>query len=154
VATTSTLTTFDSVRPVLVPVDSAGCPATVVGAAAEVCAGLGAMAILLEVVRSTDGVQRGVRVRGGAVDAVLGDDTCAHLRDLAEVFRSQGVDVSLSVREGDLVSTILAEAQGTGAQMIVMGPHEGAGRVVSIQPSVAETVVQSASVPVMVVRVA
>ena len=143
---------FDNVRPVLVPVDPSGCAAEVVGAAAEVCAGLGAKAILLDVVRSPDGVQRGVRVRGGTVDAVLRDDACAHLRDLAGIFKASGVDVALSVREGDVVKTILAEANGTGAQMIVMGSHGRTGVARAVYGSVAETVIRSATVPVMVVR--
>jgi universal stress protein A len=143
---------FDNVRPVLVPVDPSGCAAEVVGAAADVCAGLGAKAILLDVVHSPDGVQRGVRVRGGTVEAVLQDDACAHLRDLAEILQAVGVEVDLSVREGEVVKTILEEASGTGAQMIVMGTHGRTGLSRLMYGSVAESVIRSAEVPVMVVR--
>jgi len=143
---------FDKVRPVLVPVDPSGCAAEVVGAAAEVCAGLGARAILLDVVKSPDGVQRGVRVKGGTVESVLQEDACAHLRDLASIFTAVGVDVDLAVLEGDVVKMILAEASDSGAQMIVMGSHGRTGLARALYGSVSETVIRSAEVPVMVVR--
>lgn len=143
---------FDSVRPVLVPVDPSGCAAEVVGAATDICAGLGAKAILLDVVPPTDGVQRDLRVRGGTVAAVLRDDACAHLRELAEILRTGGVEVDLSVREGEVTETILAEATGTGAQLIVMGSHGRTGLARAVYGSVAESVVRAADVPVMVVR--
>jgi len=143
---------FDDVRPILIPVDPSGCAAEVVGAAADVAAGLGARAILLDVVRAVNGVERGARVRGRSVQAVLRDDACAHLRELADILESSGVEVGLAVREGDVVDTILSEARQEGAQMIVMGTHGRTGLARAIYGSVAEAVIRKAELPVMVVR--
>ena len=104
---------FDNIRPVLVPVEPARDAVEVAGAAAEVCAGLGAKAVLLDVKRSPDGMQREVRISGGTVAAVLEDGACAHLKALAGIFRAEGVPVDLAVREGDVAGNIVAEAADT-----------------------------------------
>ena len=144
---------FDNVRPVLVPVDPARDAAEVAGAAAEVCAGLGAKAVLLDVKRSPDGMQREVRISGGTtVAAVLEDGACAHLKVLAGIFRAEGVPVDLAVREGDVVGNIVAEAVDTCAQLIVMGSRTPAEVVCERQATVLDEVIRFSEVPVMVVN--
>jgi nucleotide-binding universal stress UspA family protein len=142
---------FDNIRPVLVPVEPARTAAEVAGAAAEVCAGLGAKAVLLDVKRSPDGMQREVRIRGGSVAAVLEDGACAHLKEIAGIFRAEGVSVDLAIREGNLVDNIVAEAMDTRAQLIVMGSRELTQAVSDRRATVVDEVIRFSQVPVMVV---
>jgi len=142
---------FDNIRPVLVPVEPSQGSTEVAGAAAEVCAGLGAKAVLLDVMHSPDGMQREVRICGGSVAAVLEDGACAHLKEIAGIFRAEGVSVDLAVRRGDLVDNIVAEAVDTGAQLIVMGSRKLTEAVERRRATVVDEVIRFSQVPVMVV---
>ena len=141
---------FNGTRPVLVPLGAERHRAAVVGAAADLCAGLGARAVLLDVVPAPDALRREVRICGRPVDAVVRDDGHAHLQRFVAVFREAGVAVDLSVHEGDLLESILSETVGSGAQLIVMGACDGSCPVADCS-SVVDAVVEAALVPVMVV---
>ncbi|HCH65769.1 MAG TPA: hypothetical protein DFR83_23400, partial [Deltaproteobacteria bacterium] len=83
-------------------------------------------------------------------EAVLRASVGTHLEQCACAFREVGVSIDLAVREGDPVKNILAEAQGTGAQLIVMVGAGGAGGADGCDLLV-DAVVRGAQVPVMVV---
>lgn len=141
-----------SVRPIIVPVDVTGCADEVVAAALQVCQPMGAPAILLDVVDTPDGLERTAQVEGATARELLRGDACAHLFPLASILEDAGVKVSLHVREGDVVESILKEVRDTGAQMIIMGTHGRRGLSRFVYGSVAEEVVRGSDVPVMVVR--
>lgn len=141
---------FDGTRPILVPLGAEHNRAVVVRAAADLCAGLGARAVLLDMVKSPDALHREVRVCGRPLDAVVRDDVHAHLESYVAAFRAVGVAVDLAVREGDPLESILAEASGSGVQLIVMASCGGNCSVADCS-AIVDAVVEASSVPVMVV---
>jgi nucleotide-binding universal stress UspA family protein len=82
--------------------------------------------------------------------AVSGAD--AHLADLADRLRKDGVEVSTAVRVGAPVDEILRCATDEAVDAIVMGTHGRTGLKHLLVGSVAERVVRTSNVPVLVVR--
>ncbi len=73
-------------------------------------------------------------------------------RFVAPLVAGLGEPVSERVDSGDARERILAAAEASNADAIVLGTHGRTGRARSLAGSVAESVVRSASCPVITVR--
>jgi len=108
----------------------------------------GARLVLLHV------APRPVIVYGEGVIPPLADDYPERLRE--ELHQLQVPDPSIPVdrqfREGDPVTEILAVAEDTNADLIVMGTHGRTGLERLLMGSVAEQVMRKAPCPVLTVR--
>ncbi len=95
-------------------------------------------------------------VEGTAMFGLPSDDSAAHctayLDQVAQTVREQGVTVKTSVAEGGIAHEILSEAAGINADLIVMTSHGRSGVGRWLLGSVADRVIQQASVPVLLVR--
>lgn len=89
----------------------------------------------------------------GAVDVdVIEKAISKMLEDAVERVRPTGVAATKVLSRGDIASSILREAEQRGAELIVVGSL-GRGRMARIlMGSVADKLVRTASVPVLVVR--
>ena len=139
----------DPGRPVLVAVSDAAEVAETVAVACDVCEGLGAGAVLVDIRPSEDGLVREVRVFGEPVEALLRDRDCRYLRVLAARFVEAGISVGLVVREGDFLSGLLDEVGRTRAQLVVLAARSSDDGTAG--STHLEAVVEAAPVPVMVV---
>jgi nucleotide-binding universal stress UspA family protein len=73
-------------------------------------------------------------------------------RFVASVGATQGLPISERVETGDARERIVALADGGGYDAVVLGTHGRTGRPRSLAGSVAESVVRTASCPVITVR--
>jgi nucleotide-binding universal stress UspA family protein len=73
------------------------------------------------------------------------------LEELASSIRASGGEVEARSREGDVVRSVLDEAESLGADLIVMGTHGKGGFERLVLGSVAEKVVRKAPCPVLTV---
>lgn len=138
-------------RPIVVLVEPSQFSVDVVKAAAGVAVDMDARVILLEVTHSKDGLVRRARMRAGR--SMLDEDAFSHLPKLTAILEGVGVDVSVSVHEGELVESILSEARLARARMIVIGSKGRAGEPPSLSSSIAHAVTCEIDLPVMVVRI-
>ncbi|WP_435062758.1 universal stress protein [Halobaculum sp. EA56] len=76
------------------------------------------------------------------------------VEDLAERAREAGLDAAPAVREGRVVAELLAHAGETDADLIVVGTHGRGGARRALLGSVAEKLIRTADVPVLVVPAA
>lgn len=143
---------FDTSRPILVAVDANAGGDDVVASVLPLCVRLGAPVVLLDVVHAPSGVEAGAVGALGDVEQSLESDACSHLRPLGEILTLNGVQARWMVREGDVVETVLKTATAVNAQMIVVGTHARSGLSRWVFGSVAETLVRTATLPVLVVR--
>ena len=143
---------FDASRPILIAVDASAGGDDVIASVLPFCVRLGAQVVLLDVVHAPPGVEAGAVGAHGDVEQSLESDACSHLRPLGEILTLNGVRTRLMVREGDVVETVLRTATAVNALMIVVGTHARSGLSRWVFGSIAETLVRSATVPVLVVR--
>jgi nucleotide-binding universal stress UspA family protein len=145
-----------NIQTILVPVDFSTCSLLVTRQAAGLAARLGARVVVLHVAELPAGVPPDTHVRLDGVDSTagdyVGDDTRARLAPFAEAARASGVETSVEVRFGAVVPTILAAADTSHADLLVIGTHGRTGLARAVLGSVAEAVAHKAHVPVMLVR--
>ncbi len=84
--------------------------------------------------------------------ATLNDDARHVERAAIEKYASSGVAIETRVLEGSPAAALIEVAQREGADLIVMGSHGRTGLKRLWLGSVAEAVVQEATVPVLIVR--
>ncbi|MFI5296807.1 MAG: universal stress protein [Polyangiales bacterium] len=82
----------------------------------------------------------------------LADAAQRRLDALVSAHRDDGVRIEKLLREGIAHEEILAEAEKTSADLIVMGTHGRTGIAHAILGSTAELVVRAAKVPVVTIR--
>ena len=140
-------------RRAVVPLDGSPVAETILPFILEIAGPLDMEVVLLRVVQPTLPV-----VIEGSRHVVVEDvearrlDALEYLAPLAVELRGKAVRVQTSVRRGEPVEEILAEARETGADLIAMSTHgrSGLGRLVF--GSVAEAVLRQADVPVFLMR--
>jgi nucleotide-binding universal stress UspA family protein len=136
----------------LVPLDPSGCAELVLARAIELADALRARLVLLVVVNPPAGVHLGDPSRGGTVRDALAAEAQARLDELTALARPKVAQVDAVLRFGEVVPTVLAEAEAQGAGMIIMGTHGRTGLRRVLLGSVAESVIRQSSVPVVVVH--
>lgn len=87
-----------------------------------------------------------------AITDAEADEDKSYLAQKAAELTKSGLRVSTRLLEGLVSESIVAAAKSAGADMIVMGTHGRTGLRHLVMGSVAEVVVQHASVPVVLVR--
>lgn len=139
---------------ILVPVDENICSMRAVASAAELARRLASRVLLLHVVTSPGAIADvEMHVTGDEIERL----TEEHGNKVLDAFQARvpsGVEVKrLLRRTPDRVwQEILAAAEETDADLIVMGTHGREGVVRAVMGSVAERVARHAEIPVMLVR--
>lgn len=145
-----------SVAPILVAVDPFTPAEPVVAEAVTLARQLGARLVLVHVVPLPAAWDEDVLANPGAhpaVQAMLGEGEAAVLpllRNLARSLGGRGVEVELRVGHGQPAG-VVEIARQLGASLVVVGTHGRKGLARFALGSVAEAIVRSASVPVVVV---
>jgi nucleotide-binding universal stress UspA family protein len=80
-------------------------------------------------------------------------DAIALLENAAAVLRRAGFDVSFSLEEGDVPGTIVEQADGWPADLIMIGSHGRGGLSRLLRGSVSDTVAHRAKCPVEIVPI-
>lgn len=145
-----------NIRTILVPVDFTSCSLRVTQQAAQFAARLGARVVVLHVAELPVGLPPDARVEPEGVPRSAADYVVADARTRLAGFeaeaRAMGAGVEIDVRVGPVVQTILAAAEATHADLVVMGTHGRTGAVRFVLGSVAEGVARRAHMPVMLLR--
>jgi nucleotide-binding universal stress UspA family protein len=131
-----------NVRRILVPVDLSSCSRAALGFARSLGASLGASLDVLFVEHPNEG-------GGGSANEAAATE---ELRRFVTSAGGAPVAVSERVVTGDARERIVAIAEKEGFDLIVLGTHGRTGRAHSLAGSVAESVVRTASRPVVTVR--
>ena len=102
------------------------------------------------------GLPAAAHLKSGGADQTVGElalgDARASLLPFAAAAKEAGVPVELLARLGPVVPGILAAAEESGADLILIGTHGRSGAARLVLGSVAEAVAHAAHVPVMLVR--
>ncbi len=140
---------------ILVAVDGSECAAKALDAAASLAKALGAQCTACTVV---DIIRAASSMTIASADVVqtyfeaLREDAKHVLQQAAERARAAGVSIDTQIVEGYPAEDIVAFGKKCNADLIVMGSHGRTGIQRLLLGSVAEAVVRSAPVPVLVVR--
>ncbi len=94
----------------------------------------------------------GAVIAGAELTAQIMQDSRARLSSLVKAREDAGVEVGTHTSQGPVFSAILDRAKAVEASMIVMGTHGRSGLPRLLLGSVAEKVIRTAEVPVLVVR--
>ncbi|KAB2895896.1 MAG: universal stress protein [Kofleriaceae bacterium] len=146
-------------KTILVPHDFSSCANHAAALARDVAKIHGARLVLLHVAELPPMLGLGAAVvpeEGGApinVKDYAMRSAEAHLHDLANRLRTDGVAVTTVATTGNVASEIADCAKREGAELIVMGTHGRTGLAHVVLGSVTEKVVRHSAVPVLTVRV-
>jgi nucleotide-binding universal stress UspA family protein len=147
-------------KTILVPHDFSSCANHAAALARDVAKVHGARLILLHVAELPPMLGPGATVvpdEGGApinVKDYAMRSSQAHLDDLCNRLRSDGVVVTSVATTGNVASEIADCAKREGVDLIVMGTHGRTGLAHVVLGSVTEKIVRHSLVPVLTVRVA
>ena len=143
--------TMTEIRNILCPVDRSDISLRALTVATDLAKWHGARLRVVEVV-GTSGIFIGpapVAIQGLSQEVRRG--LASALERFAEPARVSGVDVRVSVEEGDVVGGILTEASALDADLIVIGTHGRSGFQHLTLGSVTEKVLRRADCPVLTV---
>lgn len=146
-------------KTILVPHDFSSCANHAAALARDVARVHGARLILLHVAELPPMLGPGATVvpdEGGTpinVRDYAMRSSEAHLEDLCNRLRSDGVDVTSQATTGNVASEIAECAKREGVDLIVMGTHGRTGLAHVVLGSVTEKIVRHSTVPVLTVRV-
>lgn len=122
-------------------------------AMAALARGFSAQVTLLSVAERTSSLQ--ARLLPGASSALLGFDrrrTQRRLSELADEWRSDGLELDSVVRDGPPDETILAEARRCEAEIVILSTHARSGVVAWYERSVAHHLVQARGLTLVLLR--
>src|SRR5947209_11737242 len=140
---------------ILIPLDGSTRAERAIPVAARLAHASGGSVILVRVVSKSSGLWPSVAERNTLAQRVLAADLAEAERYLGGVTTSpelEGVPTESVVRFGPTVSTILAVAAASQADLIAMCSHGYTGFKRRIMGSVAEKLAREAEVPVLVLR--
>jgi nucleotide-binding universal stress UspA family protein len=146
-------------KTILVPHDFSSCANHAAALARDVAKVHGARLILLHVAELPPMLGANATVvpdEGGApinVRDYAMRSSEAHLEDLANRLRVDGVDVSTVATIGNVASEVDDAVKREGVDLIVIGTHGRTGLAHVVLGSVTEKIVRHSSVPVLTVRV-
>jgi nucleotide-binding universal stress UspA family protein len=134
-----------SVQKILVAVDGSECSRAALEFAGKLANGLGASLDVITVVED----RAGARVNHEGTEAAAARE---ELHRFVQTVRLDGSAISESLAFGKAMEGIVSKAEREGCDLIVLGTHGRTGRPRSLAGSVAESVVRTASCPVVTVR--
>ena len=142
-----------SVRHILVPLDGSELAESVLGPASELARAAGARLTLARVVPAPDTFGDVSAAAGaGYVDA-LTEDALRYLEDKAAPLRMEGLTVATHVVAGVAPAPAIADlADRLDADLIAIATHGRGGIKRTVLGSVADRLLRSASVPILVMR--
>ena len=148
-----------ALKTLLVPLDGSHESATALSPATALAGATGAHILLLRVVTPTPArllqeaalYDTGIYVDSARDSAAL-VEARNYVTDVAARVTSQGVPAEGLALLGEVPRTITQTAQGSTADLIVMRTHARTGAARAVLGSVADVVVRSSSIPVMLVR--
>ncbi len=141
---------------ILLPLDGSPLSERALPDATAIARRFGAKLALFAVVESHD-----VYSQPGVVAPIVGDqsktdeevaEVRTYLLGFADKLRDEGLDVIVEVRRGDPATEICDYARKISADLIVMSTHGRSGIRRWVYGSVADRILRSASVPVLLVR--
>jgi nucleotide-binding universal stress UspA family protein len=139
---------------VLLPLDGSPLSLAVLPLAQDLCRALEATAVLLHVVALGGLAATAYASRGYLAEALMAlqEEATEMLAELARALREGGLQVEVRVAVGHAINQILQTARETGAGIIALSSHgrSGAGR--TLMGSVAQAVLQRATVPCLLVK--
>ena len=143
-------------RSLLVPIDDSDTANAAAGLAIQLAADQKATILFLNVVESDKIIASVIPGQGytdpePAIDAVRAAGT-QMLDDAVSAAKSQGVQASSELTEGDSIETIVDRAQASNASLIVMGSHGRGGVQRLLLGSVAEGVLRHSQIPVLIAK--
>jgi nucleotide-binding universal stress UspA family protein len=141
---------------ILVPLDGSSLAKQALPCAVTLARGLGAELVLLRAVWIPPDLLEMLdesTVKLNAILAQLGAEARDYLGALVEQLRDAGLDARHAVRQGPAAETILEYAGWSNVDQIVMATHGYTGIKRWTHGSVAERVLQTARVPLLLVRV-
>lgn len=139
---------------IIIPVDGSECSLRAADVAGSLARELGSQCIVCVAVD----VVAAAGYAAAAPDLVeawlktLRDNARSVLEETAARLRAAGTDIKTAVADGNASDAILQFAKEHGGDLIVMGSHGRSGLRRLFLGSVAETVVRSATIPVLIVR--
>ena len=143
------------VNQILVPLDGSALAEQTLSCAVMLGQGLSAELVLFRAVSIPSDVQAALDQAGPEPDAVetwLGAQANEYLHGVADSLRNAGLSVRHVVQHGAAAEAIVDYAAQTDLRQIVMATHGYTGLKRWTHGSVAERVLQAASVPVLLVR--
>lgn len=144
---------MSDMRLILCPVDFSEASRQALAFAVDLAARLGAEVRVIHVYQlPASAFPEGVLEPPTDLEAVLEERLDKRLREFVEAVPSKDVEITTAVCEGVPYVAISEAANDAGADLIVIGPHGRTGLAHLLLGSVAERVLRSASVPVVIVR--
>src|SRR6266516_1147147 len=140
---------------ILLPLDGSTRAERAISVAARLAHASGGSVIFVRVVNKSSGFWPFLAEYTTLVQQALAADLAEAERYLAGVATSpelEGIPIESMVQCGPTVSTIIATADASGADLIVMCSHGYSGLTCRIMGSVAEKLAREVSVPVLVLR--
>jgi nucleotide-binding universal stress UspA family protein len=134
-----------SVQKILVAVDGSECSRAALEFAGKLALGLAAR---VDVITVLDGHSGARADRQGPEAAAARDE----LRRFVQSVRLDGLALGEELEFGNAMEGIVSKAERDNYDLIVLGTHGRTGRPRSLAGSVAESVVRTASCPVLTVR--
>ena len=145
-----------SMTQILVPLDGSPLAEQVLPCAMALSRGLGAELVLLGAVSippDTEEILGRAGVRADALLEELRAEATEHLSQVVDELRDRGMEARHVIQKGPAAEAIVRYAEQMDVRQIVMATHGYNGPNRWTHGSVAERVVQSASVPVLLMRV-
>ena len=143
------------VSPILVPLDGSRLAEQALPCAVMLGQGLSAELVLLRAVSMETDADEALKEIGLEIERLMDQaeaEAEGYLENVAAQIREPGLGVSQVVRRGPAAEAIVDYASQTGIQQIVMATHGYSGISRWRYGSVAERVLQSANVPVLLIR--
>jgi nucleotide-binding universal stress UspA family protein len=142
-------------RKILVPLDGSVLAEQALPCATMLARGLAAQMVLLRAIALPSDVAEFLADAAMEAEAplqhIIGEAE-AYLAETANRIKQAGIDIDWTVRRGPAAESIVDLAEAEGIQFIVMATHGYSGITRWRHGSVAERVLQSASVPVLMLR--
>ena len=143
---------MDAIKKILVPVDFSDAAGRTVDAAVALARRYEATLVLLHVYAlPTYNFPDGAILSSAPMAAELSIASQRGLDHVAQRVAGSGVPFEAMLREGSIDEEILRAADETGADLLVISTHGRRGLTRALMGSVAESVLRSARVPVLVV---
>jgi nucleotide-binding universal stress UspA family protein len=138
-------------RRILVPLDGSKVSEGVLAHAQALARADGSEIVLLQVVNTAGEIFNDPAIADTELSEVEAAEK-TYMEGVQARLRSEGMAVTLDIREGPIAETILTAARELKVNMIAMSTHGRSGLKKMLMGSVTEGVVKNAAVPVLVIR--
>ena len=139
---------------ILVPLDSSGLAEKVLPHATQIAKGMNIPVTLVRIIDQVD-PQLADPQHGLYLDQVslsLRNNAQEYLNKVASSMRDEGIEVNCEVREGDVASRIIDEAEAEPNTLIAMTTHGYSGVARWVMGSITDKVLRASTNPMLVIR--